>query len=374
MKFSCLRENLSTTLSLVSGLTGKSSHLPVLGHVLITADQQKVEVSATNLEMALTATVRAKAETAGAATVPASTLGDVVRLFGEDKLTIELINRELIIAGVNTNTKLRSSAAEDFPIIPPLNDGQGYTVSAAELAAAVRATLVAAAKNDVRPELAGILFAWLASPPRLVLAATDSYRLAEFTIPLSTAITQDFKVIVPARAAQEIQRILTMLAKPEGETEAQLLFNEHQLLLTWQNVRLTSRLVAGEFPDYRQIIPAAFPITIQAPVGQLINEVKAAGLFTTSGINAISLSSQDNQSITISASAAQTGEYRSTLPAQIEGKPISVLLNHHYLLDGLTHLPAAEARLQFVDAESPGLLTPAGGQSAYRYLIMPIRQ
>src|SRR3989338_4220803 len=374
MKISCTRENLSRALSLVSGVTGKNVNLPILSNVLIKATDQKVEVAATNLELAMVVSLRSKIEEPGSFTVPARTLTDFVNLLPNENIDMELKENELVVRCGKSSTKIKGTSAEDFPVIPTMEGGEGFVVEAAELRLGLSQVLPAVAKNDIRPELAGIFFGFNSHDrPGLVMAATDSYRLAEKKVPLKQGVGE-FKVVVPGRTAQEISHILMVADESSPETSARLLVGGNQIMGNYGSTQLVSRLVEGQYPDYTQIIPKDFKTTTEVNTSQLVKEMKAAGLFTTSGVNAVSLVLKPSTGvIEITSTSTQTGEYSSEIATEISGEENKVLLNNRYVLDGLNTMSADEVSLKMINGDSPCILTPKNDEN-YLYIVMPIRQ
>jgi len=374
MKFSCTKEKFAKTLSLVAGVAGKNVNLPILGNILIKADNQKVELVATNLELAVVANLRSKIEAPGSFTVPGRTLLDFVNLLSDEKVDIELQDNELLVKCGKSSTKIKGSPAEEFPIIPSLEDGKGFLVGAEDLRNGLGQVLTAVAKNDIRPELSGVYFGFnMENQPGLTMAATDSYRLAEKKIKLNQG-TESLKVIVPGRAAQEMSHILATAEAEEAEKNVRMLVGENQIALHYDSVQLVSRLVDGQYPDYTQIIPKDFKTTAIFSTGQMTKEIKAASLFTTTGVNAVSLDLNTSQgSVGVSSTSTQTGEYTSEIQAEISGEENSILLNHRYVLDGLNNMTGEEVALKMINGDSPCLLAPQNDNS-YLYIVMPIRQ
>lgn len=373
MKFSCLKENLSPALTLVSGVTSKNINLPILNNILIKADNQKLEIITTNLEIAITINVRAKVEEPGSFTVPARTLSDCINLLNNERIDFELTGQELVVRCGKSSTKIKGTVAEDYPIIPTVSEGKGFVVDANKLNQGLARVLPAVAKNEIRPELAGVFFGFNTGGAKtLTLAATDSYRLAEDVVDLTNG-AEEIKIVVPARAAQELVKALAVEGENKNEG-AQILVSDNQLVVSYNNLQVISRLVTGQYPDYAQIIPSQFNTTVNISTTQLQKEVKAAGLFTLSGVNAVSLVvNPTTKTVLISSNSAQTGEYKSELEANINGAEVTVLLNHRYILDGLNNISTEETKLQMVNSESPCLLTAASNEK-FRYIIMPIRQ
>lgn len=371
MKISCTKENVARALALVSGVTGKNLNLPILNNVLIKADQ-KVEIIATNLELAVVVTVRAIIEEPGSFTVPARTLLDFVNLLPNEKIDFTLKDNELLVTCGKSSTKIKGTSAEDYPIIPSLDQGNGFLVDAADLKQGLSQVLPAVAKNDIRPELAGVYCGFnLESDQKMTLAATDSYRLAEKKVSLKQGdITM--QVIIPGRTAQEFSHLLS--GSGEEEKQARILVSENQIMISYGSAQIVSRLVEGSYPDYKQIIPKDFSSTATVDTAALVKEMKASGLFTTSGVNAVSLVLKpDAGMISVSSISTQTGEYSSELQAEINGGGGTLLLNNRYILDGINSFNATETQIKIINADSPCIFTPKDDPS-YLYIVMPIRQ
>ena len=200
MKFTCTKENLSKALNLTSALASKQNHLPILAHVLIRATEAKVELIATNLEMGVRATLRAKVESLGEFTVPAKTLADYVNLLPEDQVEVSLQDQELVVMGGNSSTKIKGTAADEFPVLPEVEGGSVYSIDAIALRDGLAKTVIAAAKNEIRPELSGVYAGFFTERfAGLTLAATDSYRLAETHVAVAQG-NAEAKMIIPARS------------------------------------------------------------------------------------------------------------------------------------------------------------------------------
>ncbi len=373
MKFFCTKENLSKSLALVIGVAGKNINLPILGNVLIKASEQKVELMATNLELAITSNLRAKVEVPGTFTVPARTLNDFVNLLSEEKVELTLKDNELEVVCGRSSTRIKGAPADEFPVVPVVGEGKGFVVDIEAFKNGLGQVFQAASKNEIRPELAGVLFNFNDEQGYLTMAATDSYRLAEKKIKLIQG-EEKSRVIMPARTAQEISHILILSKGLENERNVRLLVTENQVILRCNDVELVSRLVDGQYPDYTQIIPKEFKTSAEFSTNQITKEIKAASLFTTIGINAVSFDFDPTSGVvTVSSVSTQTGEHKSELQAEIKGEKNNTLLNHRYVLDGLANIDTENAVLKVINADSPCVLAPKGDQS-FVYIVMPIRQ
>ncbi|MFA7314643.1 MAG: DNA polymerase III subunit beta [Candidatus Magasanikbacteria bacterium] len=375
MMFTCTRENLEYSLSLVSSLASKHTNLPILGNVLIKATESGIEVSATNLEIAVKTQLRAKVESVGSFTVPAKTLTDYVRLLTNEQVEVSQKDNELLVSCGNSSTKIKGSSDEDYPILPEVEEINSYVLQIEDFRNAISKVIIAVAKNEIRPELSGIYFSFLSEKYNgLVLAATDSYRLSEAKIPIKQGEEKNISCIVPARVAYEITRLLQIAKGHGGEDIVRVWVSENQIAIRYDNFEMTSRLIEGKYPDYTQIIPANFKTTAVFPLDIMVNKIKAASLFTSTGVNAVSFDlNVSEKNIGVSSSSTQAGEHTSEIEADITGEENSILLNHSYVLDGLSHMESDNIEFGVNSADAPCLFRPQG-KDDYLYIVMPIRQ
>lgn len=375
MKFTCVKENLAQGLQTVMHVSSKNVTLPILNNVLVKTKEGGVELISTNLEIAIIAEIRAKIDVPGAFTVPTKTFADFVQLVSDEQISVELIDGgALLITTGKTKTKIKGESAEEFPIIPSAEGGTTFIFNTIQLKEALIQTSFSVSRSDVRPELSGVLFHVNPEGNRgqLFLAATDSYRLSERRIAVQNeAKEQEARVIVPARTAQEIIRVL-MGAKQETVS---LTIAEGQLSLVVDGVRVVSRLVEGRYPDYRQIIPTAFGGEAVLDTAAFVQNMRAASLFSTTGVNSVSfVFSPGEQQVTLRAANTQLGEFESSLGGELQGQQeYTILLNHRYVLEGLQHVTTPQVRVKLVSADAPCLLVPEG-KSDFLYIVMPIKQ
>ena len=383
MKIICTQENLNQGLIVVSHIASKNASLPILNNILIQAEENNIRLSATNLEMGITCLIRGKIEEGGAFTVQSKLLSDYIGLLPKDKINLETKKGEngedgsniLNITCKNYSTKIKGMSASDFPLIPQLSKTNPFVCDALELRQAVSQVIFAVSLNETRPEISGVLLEF--SPNKLTLAATDSYRLAEKSINLKNKSNAAPKVIVPARTLQEVLRILTSFKNPvslEENKDFNIYVSENQILFELGGVELISRLIEGQYPDYKQIIPENFETRLFIESAELTKAVKTASLFTRSGIYDINLDANlAEKELVISSTNSQLGENVSRLPIKIEGKKNNILLNYRYLLDGLQNIDAQDVELKIVDPNHPCLLK-GKDQDNYLYIVMPIKQ
>ena len=383
MKILCTQENLATGLFITSHISSKSINLPILNNILIQVEKNSIKFLSTNLEIGVSCNIRGKIEKEGTYTVQGKLLSDYINLLPKERVELELIEDKntsstyLKVQCNNSLTKIKGISASDFPLIPKIERKNPYTCDINELRNAISQVIFAVSLNEARPEISGVFVNFTENS--LILAATDSFRLTERIISLKTnnSSQQGQKIIIPTRTLQELQRILNSI-KDEAEIETtkniEMYISENQILFCVGNIEITSRLIEGQYPDYKQIIPQKFSTTIEVSTQDLIKVIKTSSLFSRSGIYDVILNfSCEKGEIVILSSNAQVGENRSSITAKVTGKDNEIVLNHRYLLDGLQNIGSDEIIIEVIDGSSPCIIKPKDS-SAYMYIIMPIKQ
>ncbi len=378
MKISSLQENLKQGLSVVSHIAGKNINLPILNNIMIDARDGNIKLIATNLEIGVVSVVRGKVEKEGSFTVDSKTITDYVALLPNKKINIEQKENNLTVEADNYKTKIIGQSAEEFPLIPEVDKETYYSAEINEFRKALSQTAFAVSANESRLELSGVLFDF--SNEKLTLAATDSYRLAEKTTSVKTNSSGDEnkKIIIPARTLQELIRILSAeqdgIGADDGSGEIKFYLSENQILFAAGSTELVSRLIEGQYPDYKQIIPTNPKTTIIINRQELVRAVKASALFSKVGINDINLDfPQGKNKAVVSSASGQTGENITELDANVVGEDNGVVVNYRYLLDGLNNIEGENIKIEIINSNTPCILRAEKGDD-YLYIIMPIKQ
>ncbi|MDO8583675.1 MAG: DNA polymerase III subunit beta [bacterium] len=377
MIFACTQENLLQGLSLVSHIAGKNPNLPILSNVLMKTENGSLKISTTNLEMAVSALVRGRVEAEGEYTVPAKLLQDYVSLLSDGKVELAVKDDVLEVRADGKATSIKGMPAAEFPLIPKLTKDAGYKLNAQKLGEAIQHAVFAVSTSESRPELSGVacFFHGQAGTDHLVMAATDSYRLAERSTALvAGGSPTEAKCIVPARAMLEVARILSSykddVSIPE---EATWSITDSQFVLTYGQVELISRLIEGSFPDYRQIIPTNFKTEMLLPRHELLKAIKAASLFARQGLYDVLLEVATDGTLKISSADTGKGAHTTTLKVEPQAEANKVTLNYKYVSDGLQAMSGDKVKLRMIDGMNPVVITPAEGEG-FQYVVMPIRQ
>jgi DNA polymerase-3 subunit beta len=367
MKFSCTQENLNKGLSIVSHVASKNVTLPILNNVLIKAEGGIIKLSATNLEIGVNCSLRGKIEEEGSFTVQARLISDYINLLPNIKIDFKLEENSLHIESESGKTIIKGSLADEFPLIPQVEKKTGYSCNAKNFRRAIAQVIFAAAYDESRPEISGVLFNF--GQKDLIMAATDSYRLAEKKIELIKAAKSVKSIIIPTKTLQELIRVLD-----DEIEELEIYINENQILFSFGEVGIISRLVEGQYPNYQQIIPKEYQTEVKIDTEGLIKLVKSASLFCKPGINDVSLEINSTEKrVIISAFNTQVGENVASLEGEVKGGNNNIVFNYRYLLDGLQNTETDRVIIEITNNASPGVIKPEG-KNDYIYLIMPIKQ
>lgn len=377
MKFSCTRENLYQGLAITSHIGGKNANLPILSNVLLRADVGGLKLTATNLELTITCTIRGKVDQPGEYTLPSKLFSDYVNLLPNERVDLDLLDHALSVVCEKTKTKINGLPATEFPLIPPVTGGVRFVVPAAALDAALGQILFAVATNEARQALTGVFMHFDGLNNQLILAATDSYRLGEKIIALGEQAEGERKAIVPARTLGELRRILSVLRdNAEIPENIDIELTESQIVFRYGTVELSSRTVEGVYPDYRQIIPKTTSTEVILDKGAFAQAIKRTSLFSKVGLFDVrfEINPTDN-TVTLSATDVGRGENTVTVEGVVTGAANAAVLNFRYLLDGVSAMTSPKIVLKFIDAMQPCVVTPfEQPQENYLYIVMPIRQ
>ncbi len=378
MKLSCTRDNLHQGLSITSHLMTKNVNLPILQNVLVKAEGGTIRFTSTNLEMAVNCTVRGKVEEPGEYTIPSKLFFDYVSLLPNETIQIESDDQKAQVQCGTYKTKINGLGASEFPLVPSVEGEHSFQIPVSELKTALSQVLFAVATNESRPELTGVSFAFHMheGEGRLTLATTDSYRLAEKTIPVVSGVTNDFGVVIPSKTLSEVSRILSVFKDDvELPSTITMSLSNSQVVFIYGPVELISRTIDEQYPDYKQIIPSDFQTQSVIDKGDFIKAVKTASLFSKTGLFDVNLSfDPETKQLSVSATDATRGANTTHCSADISGKTNNVTVNFRYLLDGLQAIPSDQVVFEMIDASNPCLLSPKGNTDAYRYVVMPIKQ
>jgi DNA polymerase-3 subunit beta len=374
MKFICTQSELSTQLSSVSRAVSSRPSRPVLANILVRADIDSQSVTLVGFDEVLGIESRfsAQVEEPGTLTLPSKLWGDIVSRLANEEITLEseADSATVTLTSSSGRYEVRGLSAEDYPSLPTVDDGEAISLSAEALLNGLRGSLFATSSDETKQVLTGVHL--LSETDALEFAATDGHRLAVVqTLDEATAIaTPAMDVTVPAKALRELERMIQGYTSNEPVA---LRLDETQVLFDLGNQRLTTRLLEGQYPNYRQLLPKQFARQVTVDRKLLMASLERIAVLASqkNDIIKITLNAGD-QSIALSVEAQEVGSGREELPAQVSGDDLDIAFNVRYLLDGLKAFDTTEVQMQCNAATSPAIFVPLG-ETKITYLVMPVQ-
>jgi DNA polymerase-3 subunit beta len=373
MKVTCLQENLAKGLGIVTRAVSPRNVLPVLGNVLLATEDGRLKLAATNLEIGITYWLGAKVEEEGSITVPARTITDFVNTLPNEKIRMVLDSRRqsLNLHCEAFTSDIKGVDAQEFPLLPGANLGDGIALNVADLREMITQTTIAAATDDTRPVLTGVLVRL--EGDRLTLAAADGFRLSMREAKLSASVRDAVSVIIPARALSELAR----LVGDQDETVWMVLpSGRGQAVFRLKEAELSSSLIDGTFPDFQPIIPRSYNTHAVLSTAQFLKACKAADIFARQASHSARLTitpgaGSEPGKLQVNATAAETGQGETVIDASVEGAAIEIAFNVKYLVDVLTVVNTPNVSLETTGPASPGVIRPVGRED-FTHVIMPM--
>lgn len=362
MKLQVTQANLSRALNSVARIANARNTLPVLANVLIKTENNRLSIAATNLDIAITHYVGSKISKEGAITVPARLMQDFIGNLPDGVINFDLEANKLHISADQYESSVNGISAEDFPVMPAIEGGVNWKLPAADFKKALSQVVFAASADDARPVLTGVYFH--NEDGKVALAATDSYRLAEVNLGKAK---NEVNFLLPASAAQDLLRIIS-----DDEKEVSITHDEQQVRVEAGDITLVARLIEGNYPPYRKLIPAKFSTVAKLKRADFANIAKVSSLFARESAGSITINaSKGNRKISINAIASQLGENTASAEASVTADG-EVTLNSRYLIDALGAFSSEEIEFCFNGKLEPCILRSAA-EPDYLHLIMPLR-
>ena len=349
-------------IDLISRVSTKHATLPILQCVLIETDGDTIRLRGTNLEIGIEGTIPVKVTTPGSVAVAASVLLQTVSLITQDEFELEVHDDVAHIKTKTSKTTIATQNPQDFPQIPHI-DGEGQKIHGKNFAYGIKTAAFAAAQNAIKPEL-GSVYIFQKKEQTLTFVATDSFRLVEKTLSMPSVILSQ-GILIPARNALEIARIADVFT-----VDPTITINENQCVLTWPNIMVTTRLIAGTFPDYQQIIPKEFSTHVTLLVQDLVNTLKKTSIF----LNKFSqLTVSVASGMLTLASKGDVGTTEEGITVAQEGGDITLSLNQRYIQDILGNITDDSLTIHFTGIGRPIVIEGVYDKSL-RYLVMPMNR
>lgn len=363
MKFSILQQDFISSLQAVARSCGVRSQLPVLGNILLASDEGKLKLAATNLEIGVVKKISADITEEGEITVPAKTLVELVANLAGEKITFSTNGDCLEISTANFSSNISGIPASEFPTIP-LQSSEGVVLELEVLVKSLPEVMFCAASDDGRPILTGILTEIKGG--NLQLVATDGYRLAHKVMPTKEKL--NFKALVPRRTFEEAARLIS--ENKTDQVEISTSEDHNQMIFSFGNTKLSSRLIEGQFPSWEKIIPTQTKARIIIERLELLKAVKLASVFTRSEANIVKLHNIGRDLI-LTSEAKELGNQEKKVEAEVEGEELEIAFNTKFLIDVLQAVNSSQVIIELSGNLSAALIKPVG-EEGLQYIIMPV--
>jgi DNA polymerase-3 subunit beta len=363
MKITTNQKNLIKALSVVERVVSKNPSLPILNNILLKTESGRLRVSATNLEIGINYILGAKIEETGEIAVPARIFSDFISSINDEKITLTTKNNILNINTAKYKTQILGFDPKEFPIIPKIKNEPFCSIPVKLFKSGLNTILDSIAVSEARPELSGAYFQFNSN--KLILAATDSFRLSERIIEVNQKSNNCF--ILPRSTVIELIRVFGDL-----EDDINIKYGDNQISFFNNDFELISRLIDGNYPDYKKVIPDKFISRLLVKKEELEKNVRLAGIFSSS-ISDIKMACTE-KSLTITAKNSDKGEIQASVESLLKNEPFEISLNHYYLIDGLKVIPTEHVILEYTGQGSPLIMRPERDSKDLTYLIMPLRR
>lgn len=365
MELSVTQENLAKALSGVGRVASSKAGLPILSNILLRTDGNRLLVAATNLEMAATHYIGAKVVTPGAITIPARLVSDFISSLPKGPVTLKVQDSHLTITSGGYNSVINGVIADEFPELPTIDETSSiqYSINVADFKQAVSQTIITSSNDSTRPVLTGVY--WHSFEGSLYLAATDGYRLSERRL---VETKSEVAAIIPTTTLQEVLRTIS-----DEVSEIEMLFDETQVRFRVGEAEITSRLIDGNFPPYRELIPPTSETELTLDTSEFVRITKIAGLFARDSGGSVTLTADKEKStLSIHSIASELGENTSETKAEATSDG-QVTLNSRYLTEALSVIDGDTVIFRFSGKLAPCVLTAKADDINYKHIIMPLK-
>lgn len=365
MELTVTQDNFAKALSAVGRVASTKTQLPILGNILLRTDGNRLLIAATNLEIATTQYIGAKIAKPGAITVPARLISEFVSSLPKESIELRVVNENIHITCGKYHSIINGVIADDFPELPTIieESSVSYSINSEDFKQAVSQTIITASGDSTRPVLTGVY--WHSHEGFLYLAATDGYRLSERRL---VETTSDVSAIIPTQSLQEVLRTIS-----DDVESVDILFDETQVRFRSNEAEVISRLIDGNFPDYRQLVPKESDTIATVSKSEFTRVTKVAGLFARESGGSVTLTvSEEDKSVSLHSIASEFGENTSELSAEVKGGG-QITLNSRYLSEGLGVTDAETVTVEFSGKLSPCIIRSLKKDANYYHMIMPLK-
>lgn len=366
MKLEIIKEKFQNGVSACERVAGKHVSLPVLSCIILEAKKNNLTIKSTNLDVGIEITLPAKVESEGVVAIS----GGVLKSFltncqGDKSVSLELVGNELIVSVLGSKASIKTFPAEDFPAIPKISEGKSFSIDAKEFVHGVTSVWYSSSTSSIKPELSSVFV--YPDGENLVFVATDSFRLAEKKIKTKKA-KEALPILIPFKNVTEVAKILG-----EINEEVEILANKNQVSFLAEGIHITSRVVDGNFPDYKQIIPKEFVSSATVLKQDFSQALKLTGIFSDSFNQVILSVSKASKTLEVKTRNSDVGEGVQKVSGFIDGLDLVINFNHKYIFDCLQSIEGESIMLQFGGPGKPLVVSPDHNGS-FTYLVMPMNR
>lgn len=367
MKFSLPKSKLASCLQSVLQVVPSKSTLPILTNVLIEALENKLKISATDLDISITGSVECEVSKKGSAALPARILFDIVRELPETEITIESTNSRVELKIAKGSYKIASVSPDDFPKLPAVNTKKEIKIDAASLASMIRKTTFACSLDETRPALNGVL--WQTKGDKMQMVATDGHRLAKVAVENSKLKGMSEDIIIPPKVLNLIPKFVENQANEVG-----IIFGDNNIIFNLGHTVLTSRLIDGPYPNFEQVIPETNDKMLRVAKEELGGAVRRVSILSNTLTHQVKFGVKGG-SLTLSTSNADVGgEGVEAIDCEFNGEPVEIGYNATYITDILSKMPGEDVIFEFSTPVAAGLMySPEIPKEDFLCLVMPLR-
>jgi DNA polymerase-3 subunit beta len=372
MRLSCLQENLSRGLGIVGSAVAARTTYPVMQNVLITTDNARLKLAATNQEIAISTWIGAQIEDEGQVTIPARLLTEFVNSLPAERIDLDYTDQPVGISVkcARFSAQINGTPASDFPPVPTVESGVAGKIDPGVLNDAIKHVAIAAATEDSRPVLTGIKVEITGDDFKF--AAADGFRLAVYEGKLLEPLPEDVDFIIPARALREVSSLAGSQTDP---VEFTVTSSKNQALFRLNNIEIVANLLQGTFPNYQQLVPDKYDTRATVNREEFIRATRAASIFAREGSNIVRLmvdvGDEEDSKVLVQSKSEEVGENKGEVDAEIEGGEAKIAFSSKYLTDVLNVLETNKVALETTTPSSPGVIKPVGDDN-YVHVVMPI--
>lgn len=356
---------------MVSRIVNSKPGLPILNNVLITASKSKVKLIATDLEIGISTWIGAEVSAEGSITIPAKHLSEYVNSIPSEKVDVVLKKNTLSVSTVNNNADFNTMPSDDFPNVVTIDSEKSILeLKASDLVKAVNRVAFAAASDDVKPVLTGIRIE--IEKNSISFVAADGLRLSKQSLKIKQGVDEPVNLLVPVKAMQELSHVITEMSEGSDEVVSiYIIEDRNQIVFRFKDIDIVSRLIDGQYPEYRAIIPTGYKTRCNVARGDMSNSLKVTNIIARSVLgNKVVLDIKDS-SITLSASQNDVGSNTSVFNGEIEGEALKIAFSARFLNDMLNNINGDKLIFEATEAVKPGVFKVEGDDD-FIHLIMPM--